>query len=198
MAPAPPPPPFVLASASPRRRQLLAEVGLWFEIIAPDLDEAVRAKEAADAYVLRLAQEKAAQVAGRARGRPVLAADTTVVLDGAILGKPTGLGDAAAMLGQLSGRQHQVFTAVAVDGPVRASTLVRTAVTFRALKPAEISWYVGTGEPMDKAGAYAIQGKAANFVTDITGSPTNVIGLPMAETLALLDKAGVSLPWSVR
>jgi septum formation protein len=197
MAPAPVPPQFVLASASPRRRQLLGEVGLAFEVVAPEIDEAVREGEAAQVYVLRLAAEKAAQVAARASGLPVLAADTTVVLEGAILGKPQTPAEAQAMLTRLSGREHDVFTAVAVDGPSRGSAVVRTRVTFRVLSPSEIAWYVGTGEPMDKAGAYAVQGKAANFVIAVFGSPTNVIGLPMAETLALLARAGVRLPWSL-
>jgi septum formation protein len=196
MADAPSPQTFVLASASPRRKQLLGDVGLSFDVIAPDIDEAVRTGEAADAYVLRLAQEKAAQVAVRAAGRAVLAADTTVVLAGEILGKPADAAEAKAMLRRLSGRTHVVFTGVAVDGPVRSSTVVRTGVTFRTLSPEEISWYVGTGEPMDKAGGYAVQGKAANFVTALEGSPTNVIGLPMAEALSLLERAGVALPWS--
>lgn len=198
MAHAATPPPFVLASASPRRRALLGEVGLSFDVLAPDIDESVRAGEAPQAYVLRLAREKAAQVSGRSGGRPVLAADTTVVLDGAILGKPGSPAEAEAMLARLSGRAHEVFTAVAVAGPVEASAVVRTRVTFRALSEAERRWYAGTGEPLDKAGGYAVQGKAANFVTALDGSPTNVIGLPMAEALALLEQAGVSLPWSPR
>lgn len=198
MADAPTPPPFVLASASPRRKALLGELDLSFEVLAPEIDESVRPGEAAEAYVARLAQEKAAQVAARSGGRPVLAADTTVVLDGAILGKPESAAEARAMLERLSGRTHDVFTAVAVAGPVEASAVVRTRVTFRALSDAEMRWYAGTGEPLDKAGGYAVQGKAANFVTALDGSPTNVIGLPMAEALALLARAGVRLPWSAR
>jgi septum formation protein len=186
---------FVLASASPRRRQLLGEVGLSFDVLPPDIDESVRPGERADAYVLRLAEEKAAQVAAKAPGRVVLAADTTVVLDGQILGKPANTDEARAILGKLSGRTHEVFTGVAVAGPVVASTLVRTQVGFRLLTPGESHWYVETGEPMDKAGAYAVQGKAANFVARVDGSPTNVIGLPMAEALELLARGGVKLPW---
>jgi septum formation protein len=192
---APAPASFVLASASPRRKQLLGELGFTFDILSPDIDESVRSAEPADAYVLRLAREKAAQVAGRAGGRPVLAADTTVVLDGEILGKPGSKDEARAMLTKLSGRTHDVFTGVALAGAAPASTLVRTQVTFRPLSAAEIHWYVETGEPMDKAGAYAIQGKAAAFVARIDGSPTNVIGLPLGEALELLARAGVKLPW---
>lgn len=200
MAPPPPPatPRLVLASGSPRRRQLLEDLGLSFEVLAPSIDEAPRPGEAARDYVLRLAREKAAQVAAQRPGQVVLAADTTVAVGGRILEKPRDAPEARAMLEALSGRTHEVFTGVAVDGPARAAAAVRTAVTFRPLSAAEIAWYVGTGEPFDKAGGYAVQGKAASFVAALEGSGTNVIGLPMAEAVALLAQAGVPLPWSGR
>ena len=186
---------FILASASPRRRALLVEVGLKFEVLAPEVDESTRRGEPADVYVLRLAREKAASIAARAPGRVVLAADTTVVLGDEILGKPRDAAEAREMLEKLSDRSHAVLTAVVVDGPHQGYALVRSEVRFRELSAELIAWYIGTGEPMDKAGAYAVQGKAAQFVKALYGSPTNVIGLPMAEALELLANAGVKLPW---
>ncbi|HVE86738.1 MAG TPA: Maf family protein [Myxococcales bacterium] len=186
---------LVLASGSPRRRELLAALGLAFDVVSPGVDEQVRPGEPAPAYVRRVAEEKAA--AG-ARARPftlVLAADTAVVLDGAILGKPSGSADARQMVRSLSGRRHLVLTAVALEGPWRASTVVETAVWFRPLTEAEISWYVSTGEPLDKAGSYAIQGAGGMLVQRIEGSASNVVGLPLAETVELLRKAGHPLPW---
>ena len=186
---------LVLASGSPRRRELLERVGLTFEVISPDLDEAVQPGEGARAYVERLAQQKAAAVA---RGRPealVLAADTSVVLDGEILGKPDDDAHARGMVSRLAGRAHLVLTAVATAGPRAASLVVETTVRFRALTPAEIRWYVSTGEGRDKAGAYALQGIGAALVEKIEGSPTNVIGLPLVEALALLTAAGLTPPW---
>jgi len=183
---------FVLASASPRRRELLSQLGLPFDVDAAHLDETPRDGEAPSAYVERLALEKAAAVANRHSGRIVLAADTTVALGAEILGKPRDDAEAAQMLSRLSGRVHEVFTGIAASGRAR---VVRTAVRFKALTPQEIAWYVATGEPRDKAGAYAVQGKAGAFVEALEGSPTNVIGLPLAETLALLAEAGLALPW---
>jgi septum formation protein len=183
---------FVLASASPRRRELLSQLGLLFDVDAAHLDETEREGEAPSAYVERLALEKAAAVAGRHSGRVVLAADTTVALGADILGKPRDDAEAAQMLSRLSGRVHEVFTGIAASG---RSRVVRTAVRFKALTPQEIAWYVATGEPRDKAGAYAVQGKAGAFVEALDGSPTNVIGLPLVETLALLAEAGLALPY---
>lgn len=187
---------LVLASASPRRRELLGQLGLRFTVAAADLDETPQADEAPEAYVLRLAREKARAVAARFPGAWVLAADTTVVLGSELLGKPRDEAEAREMLSRLSGRTHEVHTGVALAGRAEEATVVRTRVTFRTLSAGEIDWYVGTGEPLDKAGAYAVQGRGGVFVEALEGSPTNVIGLPLGETLALLARAGVPLPWS--
>lgn len=187
---------LVLASASPRRRDLLSQLGLRFTVAAADLDETPLAGEAADAYVLRLARAKARAVAGRFPGAWVLAADTTVALGSELLGKPADAAEARQMLSRLSGRAHSVYTGVALAGRAEADTVVRSGVTFRTLTAGEIDWYVGTGEPLDKAGAYAVQGRGGFLVASVDGSPTNVIGLPLGETLELLARAGVPLPWS--
>ncbi|SEL97519.1 septum formation protein [Stigmatella aurantiaca] len=190
------PTPLVLASASPRRRELLSQLGLRFTVAAADLDETPLKGEAADTYVLRLARAKAQAVAGRFPGAWVLAADTTVALGPELMGKPADPIEARQMLRRLSGQTHAVYTGVALAGRAEASTVVRTAVTFRTLSDAEIGWYVGTGEPLDKAGAYAVQGRGGFLVAALEGSPTNVIGLPLGETLELLKRAGVPLAWS--
>ena len=184
---------IVLASGSPRRRQLLEMVGLEFRVVPPDVDEALGPAEQAEGYVTRLAREKATTVAGRERGAVVLAADTTVVLRGAIFGKPTTPEAAVAMLRRLEGRKHQVMTAVAVarDGRVEHALDV-TDVTFRPLTDAQIAAYVATGEPLDKAGAYAIQGKGATLVEGIRGDFFGVMGLPLRLALDLLERFGVS------
>jgi septum formation protein len=187
---------LVLASASPRRRELLGQLGLSFEVSAADIDETPRQGEPATNYVLRLAQEKARAVTARHPGAWVLAADTTVALGDELLGKPQDAAEARGMLGRLSGRTHEVHTGVALAGPGgEHSTVVRTRVSFRSLSLGEIDWYVGTGEPLDKAGSYAMQGKGGFLVTAVEGSPTNVIGLPLGETLELLARVGVPLPW---
>jgi septum formation protein len=186
---------LVLASASPRRRDLLSQLGLRFTVAAADLDETPLAGEVADAYVLRLARAKARAVAERFPGTWVLAADTTVALGPELLGKPVDPAEAREMLSRLSGRTHSVYTGVAIAGRADVATVVRTGVTFRTLAPSEIAWYVETGEPMDKAGAYAIQGKGGFLVSTVEGSPSNVVGLPLGETLELLARAGVPLPW---
>ncbi|NMO20196.1 septum formation inhibitor Maf [Pyxidicoccus fallax] len=186
---------LILASASPRRRELLSQLGLAFTVSAADIDETPHAKEAAEAYVLRLAREKARAVAARHPGAWVLAADTTVALESELLGKPRDAEEAKAMLSRLSGRTHAVHTGVALAGRHDEALVVRTRVTFRALSQEEIAWYAGTGEPLDKAGAYAVQGRGGFLVAAVDGSPTNVIGLPLGETLALLARAGVPLPW---
>ena len=175
---------FILASGSPRRRQMLTDLGLQFEVRPADIDETPAAGEAPANYVLRLAREKAAAVAPGL----VLAADTTVDFDGQILGKPADRVEAIAMLQRLSGRHHFVHTGVALG---ERSFVCSTLVTFRVLPPAEIEWYVDTGEPYDKAGAYGMQGRAASMVASLTGSATNVIGLPLAETVDLLRAAGI-------
>jgi septum formation protein len=188
---------LILASASPRRADLLRAAGFAFEVKPAHVDERVTAGETPAAYVARLAAEKAEAVAAQAPGRVVLAADTTVVIDEAILGKPEDARSAGAMLRRLSGRTHEVLTGVCLvagraGGPAPVQALVaRTSVTFAALGPAEIDWYVGTGEPMDKAGGYAIQGLGSRFVTEVCGSYTNVVGLPVAEVHGLCRAAGI-------
>jgi septum formation protein len=174
--------PLVLASASPRRAELLRAAGIPFQVVPADVDERQHAGEDAGAYVQRLASAKAAHVAKAHPGRPVLGADTTVVLDGEVLGKPLDAADAVAMLGRLSGRSHRVLTGVCLIGADgRAETSVAsTTVEFRAVSAVEIQEYVASGEPMDKAGAYAIQGGAGGFVARIDGDYDNVVGLPVA------------------
>ena len=185
----------VLASQSPRRRDLLALVGITHEVRPADVDESVRPGETPDAYVRRLAGEKARAVAG-ALGDPdaaVVAADTTVVIDGEILGKPADAAEARAMVRRLAGRTHEVYTGMAVVRGGRAADAVeRVAVTFRALSDHEIAAYVATGEPMDKAGAYGIQGYGATVVERIDGDYFAVMGLSLVRTVALLGAVGVA------
>jgi septum formation protein len=179
---------LVLASASPRRREYLERLGYRFEVAVPGIEERARPGEGAVEYVERNAREKAADVAARAGiDAVVVAADTVVVLDGRILEKPDGEADAREMLRALSGRSHQVVTGVCARGPARDGEAaergfsVSTDVEFKELPEEEIEAYVCGGEPMDKAGAYAIQGGAAYMVRRIAGSYTNVVGLPLAE-----------------
>ena len=183
-------PRILLASASPRRAALLRQVGIAHAVRPVDVDESVRAGEAPAAYVLRLAEAKAAalwrQLAPGER-RPVLAADTTVALEGEIFGKPATLAEARAMLGRLSGRTHAVHTAIALlHAQGSAARVSSSTVTFRELTPAEIDWYWHTGEPADKAGGYAVQGRAAAFISHIAGSYSGIMGLPLFETWELL------------
>lgn len=183
--------PLVLASASPRRRELLTQAGIACEVQPADIDETPHAGEAPLDFVRRVAREKALAVDGV--GRPVLGADTEVVLDGVILGKPKDADDARRMLRALSGRAHEVVSAVAVVSNGRCDDrLVVARVWMRALGDDEIDAYCGTDEPWDKAGAYAVQGRAAAFVERIDGSYTAVVGLPLFEALALLRDAGVT------
>lgn len=186
---------LVLASGSPRRRELLQGLGFRFDVAAADLDETPRPGEAAEPYVRRLAEEKARAVARHHPGAWVLAADTTVALGERLLGKPRDPGEAREMLRALSGRTHRVLTGVALAGAREGACVVATEVTFRALSEGELGWYADTGEPLDKAGGYALQGKGSFLVERVDGSPTNVIGLPLGETLALLARAGFPLPW---
>jgi septum formation protein len=189
--------PLVLASGSPRRRELLSGAGLRFSVRPADIDETPLAGEAPGNYVRRLSIEKAAASISSPLASPaeiVLAADTTVDVKGEILEKPLDANDAYRMLRMLSGRTHLVHTGVTVSVPItgarRSSTIVvATEVTFGDLEDAAIDWYLETGEAMDKAGAYGIQGAAGAFVEKINGSVTNVIGLPLAETLTLLRDA---------
>ena len=185
-----------LASGSPRRRELLQQIGVSFQVIGADLDETALHGEPPLAYVSRLAQAKARLGWERSRdagGAPVLAADTAVVLDGRILGKPADMNDAMTMLFQLSGRSHEVLTAVALRSAAGMEVKVsRSTVAFRSIDPREARAYWETGEPADKAGAYAIQGYAAIFISDLQGSYSGVMGLPLFETAALLQAAGVT------
>jgi septum formation protein len=192
-------PRLVLASQSPRRRELLAQLGIAVEVRPAHADETVRAGEPPRDYVLRLAREKARAVTGGV----VLAADTAVVLGTEVLGKPADAADARRMLEALSGTEHEVLTAVCVRRAqgvhaVELDALAATTVRFARLSSAEIDWYVGTGEPLDKAGGYAIQGAGGAFVVSVAGSVSNVVGLPLAETADLLRRAGFPLPWSGR
>jgi septum formation protein len=185
-----PPPVLLLASASPRRRELLWQIGVAHRIAVADIDETPRGAEAAADCVRRLALAKAQKV--WASGLPVLGADTAVVLDSELLGKPRDRLSALAMLGRLSGRSHRVLTAVAlVDGRGSQVRLSESEVEFRGLEAEECARYWDSGEPRDKAGGYAIQGLGAVFVRRITGSYSGVMGLPLFETAALLDAAGV-------
>jgi septum formation protein len=188
-------PDLLLASRSPRRAELLRTLGASFAVVDVEVDETPHAAEPAGSYVARLAGAKAR--AGRvASGSslPVLAADTTVVCAGEILGKPADAEDAARILRRLSGRWHAVFTGVALATDtlaVLAVQVVETRVQFRTLSESEIAAYWASGEPADKAGAYGIQGLGGALVARIEGSYSNVVGLPLAETLALLDACGI-------
>jgi septum formation protein len=190
-----------LASASPRRRELLEQIGVAFELRPVAVDESRQPNEAARDYVLRLAHAKAeAAWALVARTRPgaVLAADTAVVADGSILGKPRDRTDALAMLEKLSARTHDVLTAVALRSAHGVDSRVNVSrVTLRAIQPGEAERYWRTGEPRDKAGAYAIQGYAAVFIAALEGSYSGVMGLPLFETAELLAQAGVGI-WTYR
>jgi septum formation protein len=185
-------PRLCLASMSPRRRELLHQIGVSHSVRAPHIDEAVLAGEAAADYVVRMARTKA--LAGGAPGHdlPVLAADTIVVIDQLILGKPAGAAEAVAMLERLSGRTHEVLTAVALaSGAGVAQRLSISQVRLRHLSRAECIAYWHSGEPRDKAGAYAVQGRGALFIEHLSGSYSGVMGLPLYETGQLLAEAGV-------
>jgi septum formation protein len=183
--------PIVLASGSPRRRQLLEMLRIPFRVIVPDVDETVLAGEAPDAYVSRLSRAKAEAVVYQVPGDVVLAADTTVVLGGDILGKPESQAHAVDMLLRLQGRTHDVLTAVAAarDGEL-AQALDVSRVTFRPADAATLSAYVATGEPMDKAGAYAVQGLGAPLIERVEGDFFGVMGLPLRLALDLLARFG--------
>jgi septum formation protein len=186
-------PTLILASSSPRRRELLGGLGLRFIIRAVDLDETPLPDEDPRDTVLRLARAKAAAQAHP--GELVLAADTVVVIDGELLGKPTGPADARRMLGRIAGREHTVLTAVALEEPGRdrAVDIATSRVRMAALSPEEIAWYVATGEPLDKAGSYAVQGIGALFVEEVYGNYTNVVGLPLPLTYRLFRELGYDL-----
>jgi septum formation protein len=176
---------------------MLAQLGLHLRIRPAETDESVRGGEAPRDYVRRLAREKARAV----EGDFVLAADTAVVLRGRVLGKPADRAEAARMLRALSGTAHEVLTGVClrrVAARIELEAVVSTAVTFAPLGEAEVAWYVATGEPLDKAGAYAVQGAGGAFVREVRGSVSNVVGLPLSETVDLLRRAGYPLPWEAR
>jgi septum formation protein len=183
---------LVLASSSPRRAQILTELGIPFVIDPAEVDEAILAGEAPEAAVSRLAGAKAAAVAGRRPGDWILAADTVVFFDGEILGKPRDDGEASAMLRRLAGREHRVVSGLRLrrGSSEGFGTITWSSVRFAGLSEEEIAWYVATGEPRDKAGAYGIQGKGARFVEGIEGSYTNVMGLPARDVYRLMREAG--------
>jgi septum formation protein len=187
---------LILASASPRRRELLTRVGIAVRIEPAEVDETPRPGEAPHAYVQRVAAAKADSVAAHHRAAWVLAADTAVVLDQVILGKAGDAAEALAMLERLNGRQHEVCTGFALRGPEgrRHDQVVATTVHLRRAGAAELEEYVAAGEWRGKAGAYAIQGMAAGLVEAVHGSVTNVIGLPLAEVLQTLTGFGVARP----
>ncbi len=183
---------LLLASRSPRRRELLDQVGLTYSVIAPDVDETPESDESPQALVERLARTKAHVVREAANGLTVLAADTAVVVDGVALGKPVDEAHALTMLERLSGRSHVVASGIAVAaGGAVASRVIESTVTLRPTTAAERRAYWASGEPDGKAGAYAIQGLGAVFVERLEGSYSNVVGLPLFETLALLREQGV-------
>jgi len=187
---------LILASASPRRRELLTQVGYTFQVHPAHIPEDPRSDEDPESYVVRLAREKAQAVFDSLHDpvAVVLGADTTVTLDGHILGKPEDAADAARMLRMLSGRTHRVITGVTVVTADRVESAAEaTAVRFLTLSDAEIDAYIATGEPMDKAGAYAIQGRAARWIPRVEGCYFNVVGLPLALVGTMLNAAGVSV-----
>jgi septum formation protein len=186
----------ILASASPRRHDLLAQLAVPFTVMPADIEEHPLLHETPRTYVLRVAKDKANAIAQRFPDAVVLGADTAVIIDQRILGKPTGVEDAKRMLTQLSGRLHQVITGLACLQYRRQfcrQVSVCTAVRFRKLSAAEIERFVATDKPFDKAGAYAIQGQAAAFVEKLDGCYTNVVGLPLSHTAELLRAAGLAV-----
>jgi septum formation protein len=184
----------VLASASPRRFELLSQLGVLIQVRPADLDEVVLPGEDPVAYVRRLSIEKAAAVAADDSDELIIAADTTVDLDGDVLGKPVDADDARGLLTRLAGRTHRVHTGVTVRlGGTSATDVTTTVVSFAPITPAGIDWYIATGEPFDKAGAYAIQGAGGVFVTGVQGSVSNVVGLPLTTVIDLARSIGIDL-----
>jgi len=189
---------LILASSSPRRKDLLASFGKPFTIDVPDVDESLLPGEDPSAHVRRLALDKARTVAGRHDDGLVVAADTIVVLDGRIIGKPEDEADARRMLGTLSGRSHHVYTGLAVADAAAGTVMSRVAcsrVTISSIGEEEIARYVATGEPLDKAGSYAVQGLGGKYVSRVNGSLSNVIGLPLEELRELFIAAGWAAPF---
>ena len=185
---------FILASSSPRRRELLASIGVAFDVIPSHVPEEHQAGEAPEEYVARLSREKAHVIATQHPSRWVIAADTTVLLGDQLLEKPVDERDAVRMLSLITGRTHVVYTGVTLQNAERNYRETRVAeseVRMLPLAPDDVEWYVRTGEPMDKAGAYAVQGIGAMFIDSIHGSYTNVVGLPLAMLFQMLRKAGI-------
>jgi len=190
--------PFILASASSRRQELLREAGFSFEIVPSQADESLLLGEGPVEYVSRLARVKALDIGGKIQDRWVLAADTVVAIEGKILGKPAHPREAEEMLRRLSGRVHEVHTGYCLlksDTSQMRERVVTTKVKFKAPSDSEIQWYIGKEEPLDKAGAYAIQGKAAFMVEEVHGSYTNVVGLPLCEVVEDLRAIGAADPF---
>lgn len=184
---------FILASASPRRRELLKSMGFDFTVTPSGVDERFLEGESVGEHVLRLSREKALTVACDNPESWVLGADTIVIIDGEVLGKPGSKEEAREMILRLSGREHRVltgFSVVRTSANVVRSDLVESSVFFKEVSRDELEWYIDTDEPYDKAGGYAVQGKAASFVKEIRGSHTNVIGLPLSEVVAALKEVG--------
>ena len=185
---------FILASASPRRRELLASIGFDFEVIPSAVPEVRGAGESPEEYVARLSREKAAAVAAKHGDRWVIAADTTVLLGEELLEKPADPADARRMLATIAGKTHIVYTGVTLHHAAAGYHDTRVAeseVRMLPLTEREIEWYVATGEPLDKAGAYAVQGIGAMFIDSVHGSYTNVVGLPLALLYQMLKRAGI-------
>ncbi len=191
------PPPFIyLASRSPRRRELLEQIGVSFRLLEVEVDETRADGESPQDYVLRLSEEKAVsgwKSLAAAERAPVLGADTAVVIGGEILGKPAGPEDANRMLARLSGRTHEVLSAVCINDGTPRTLLSQSRVTFRPISESERAVYCASAEPLDKAGAYGIQGRAAVFVSALEGSYSGVMGLPLYETAALLSELGIEV-----
>lgn len=186
-------PRIILASASPRRARILRELGVTHRVVASNVDEALHAGEDGASAVERLARAKALAVAGD-QSLPVLAADTEVLLDGHILGKPEDERDALEMLRRLAGRAHEVVTGVClVSGGVARSGVERSVVAFAPMSDRELAWYAATGEPLDKAGGYHVDGKGALFIETVEGSPSNVAGLPVRLLLRLVREADIDV-----
>jgi len=185
---------FILASSSPRRRELLTSIGLDFDVRPSNVPEVHQEGEAPEEYVARLSRDKAHALASQHRDQWVIAADTTVMLDEQLLEKPVDAQDAARMLATIAGRTHVVYTGVTLENVARDWRDTRVAeseVRMLPLSSDDIAWYVKTGEPLDKAGAYAVQGIGAMFIESIHGSYTNVVGLPLATLFQMLRRAGI-------
>ncbi len=189
--------PFIyLASQSPRRRELIEQIGVAFRLIKVTVDESRKKDESPQKHVVRLAEEKASKGWGALSPRdraPVLGADTVVVINGDILGKPVDVNEASDMLAKLSAHTHEVLTAVCLTNGTPRTRMNRSLVTFRPISDSERAAYCATSEPMDKAGAYAIQGRAAAFISNLEGSYSGVMGLPLFETAALLSDFGLEV-----